>query len=151
LLPAAGEVAGTVTSGLPRAVEETPGVVVEARAVEETPGAVVEARAVEATAGATVEARLEVTVGVTVKVKAMEEALPHGQARAVEVTAGATAEAKAEARVVGLETASTLTPSSGILPLSVTSLSLQSVVISRKSSKAMATLPAASATWAAHL
>lgn len=152
--------AGAATSGPPRTLEQTLGVAVEARAVEATHGVMeevrlVETRAMEATAGATVEVRAEATAGVMAKAKTMEEALPPGPVRAMAVAAGAAAEAKAEARaevrVAGLETASMLTPLSEILALSVTSLSLQSAGISRRSSKAMATPQAASVTLAAHL
>lgn len=148
--------AGAATSGLPRTLEETPGVAVEARAAEATHGVmeevrVAETRAMEMTAGATVEARAEATAGVTAKAKTMEEALPPGPVRAMVAAAGAAAEAKAEARVAGLETASMLTPLSETLALSVTSLSLQSAGTSRRSSKAMATPQVASVTLVAHL
>jgi hypothetical protein len=74
----------------------------------------------------------------------MEGVLVLGPARAAEVVAVVVAMAMA-----GLETALMLTPSSAILSPSATSHSLQSVVTSRRSSRAMATLPAASATLAA--
>ena len=134
---AAGAVAGTVTSGLSLTVEEAAGAAEVLRAVETMTGTMEEAKAAEVIAGATVE------------VRATEEAPVLGPTKATAVTAGAVVEARVAAKVAGLETTSMLTPSLETSAASATSLSLQLAVISRRSSKETATLPAVSATLAA--